>query len=447
MNERATIRQQNVLAPTPTPLSKGILQDRCACGGVPGPTGECAGCRKERLGLQRRAASLSAVPSVPSVVHDVLRSPGRPLDAQTRAFMEPRFGHDFGRVRVRSVAPAMSGSVVSHPEDESEREADRVADAVLGDPQGSEPGAAYDFGQVRVHTDAKAAESAAALGALAYTVGPDVVFDAGRYEPETAAGRELLAHELTHVVQQTATAGGTLASESAAETQALQVSRRIEAGDVPLLDMRVPAGTLQRQQDRTPLDDTAKAIIAKAKDEKTAVDERAVQAVKSIIKSYYPSDEAKVDSVVYDDAKAGSGVRVTSKGSGESTKGIIYVGKTFLDGVTERHFPRRVLQVGHELEHITQWRTGMAGGKKSDEREFLAFHHEALAAEKPGTGRMQRSTRVALIDAALGYYYCLTTEQQKQYAANKKELLDRRPGEVKASGQASTDPPTECKRQ
>jgi hypothetical protein len=59
-----------------------------------------------------------------------------------------------------------------------------------------------DFGDVRVHTDDKASESARAVNAHAYTVGHNVVFQRGRYEPETDAGRRMLAHELTHVVQQ-----------------------------------------------------------------------------------------------------------------------------------------------------------------------------------------------------------------------------------------------------
>jgi outer membrane protein OmpA-like peptidoglycan-associated protein len=200
MNERATA-QQDALAPALTPVGGGILQRRCACGGTPGPTGECAGCRKKRLGLQRKVASRAATPSIPPIVHDVLRSPGQPLDAQARTFMEPRFGHDFGRVS--NVAPAMSSSVVSHPEDESEREADRVADAVLDAPP--ESGIGYDFGQVRVHTDAKAEESARALGADAFTFERHIVFGAGRYAPSTREGRHLLAHELTHHVQQQTT--------------------------------------------------------------------------------------------------------------------------------------------------------------------------------------------------------------------------------------------------
>lgn len=88
----------------------------------------------------------------PSIVHDVLRSPGEPLDAATRGFMEPRFG--------------------------------------------------YDFSHVRVHTDQKAANSARAVDALAYTVGSHLVFESGYYAPDTATGRQLLSHELTHSIQQ-----------------------------------------------------------------------------------------------------------------------------------------------------------------------------------------------------------------------------------------------------
>lgn len=85
-------------------------------------------------------------------VAEVLASPGRPLEPHARALMESRFGHDFS--------------------------------------------------QVRVHSDAKAAESAESVGSLAYTVGQDVVFGPSRYAPHTAQGLRLLAHELTHTIQQ-----------------------------------------------------------------------------------------------------------------------------------------------------------------------------------------------------------------------------------------------------
>ena len=90
--------------------------------------------------------------TVPPIVHEVLGSPGRPLDPGARAFFEPRLGHDFARVRV--------------------------------------------------HTDTRAAQSASAVQARAYAVGSNVVFAAGQYAPQSDAGRRLLAHELVHVVQQ-----------------------------------------------------------------------------------------------------------------------------------------------------------------------------------------------------------------------------------------------------
>ena len=139
--------------PSFTPVQTDLLQRKCACGQHMVAGSECEECRQKREGMMQRAAmSTTPVSSVPPIVHDVLSSPGQPLDSGTRVFMEPRFGHDFS--------------------------------------------------QVRVHTDTRAAESARAVNALAYTVGRDVVFGAGQYALETSEGRGLMAHELTHVVQQ-----------------------------------------------------------------------------------------------------------------------------------------------------------------------------------------------------------------------------------------------------
>ena len=88
----------------------------------------------------------------PSIVHQVLSSPGQPLDAATRAFFEPRFG--------------------------------------------------YNFSAVRVHADGKAIESARAVNATAYTLGRDIVLGASQYQTATSPGMSLLAHELTHTIQQ-----------------------------------------------------------------------------------------------------------------------------------------------------------------------------------------------------------------------------------------------------
>lgn len=65
-----------------------------------------------------------------------------------------------------------------------------------------EPRFGHDFSQVRVHTEQRAAEKAGAINAVAYTTGQDIVFGTGQYSPQTEGGQRLLAHELTHVVQQ-----------------------------------------------------------------------------------------------------------------------------------------------------------------------------------------------------------------------------------------------------
>lgn len=142
-----------ILRPSRSP----VLQRKCSCGGSAGVSGECTDCREEKeSALHRKAAGEIASAIAPPIVHQVLGSPGAPLDAQTRAFMEPRFGQDLGAVRV--------------------------------------------------HTDAMAAESAAAVNAHAFTVGRDIVFASGRHAPRTGEGQRLLAHELTHVMQQGASA-------------------------------------------------------------------------------------------------------------------------------------------------------------------------------------------------------------------------------------------------
>jgi hypothetical protein len=128
-----------------------------------------------------------------------LRSSGQLLDLGTRAFFEPRFGHDFS--------------------------------------------------QVRVHTDAKAAESARAVNALAYTVGSDIVFARGHYAPSRHEGRHLVAHELAHVLQQGSvnTADGlSSASTASAEANADTVADAALSGR-PIGALQASATTIQRR--------------------------------------------------------------------------------------------------------------------------------------------------------------------------------------------------------
>lgn len=130
----------------------GTRLQRCSCGKSAGTGTQCEDCKAKAMQLQRSAAAPAGDTTAPPIVHDVLNSPGRPLDVATRNFMEPRFG--------------------------------------------------TDFSNVRVHTGDKAAESAQAMNALAYTVGDHIVFAKGQYESGERSKQKLLAHELTHVAQQ-----------------------------------------------------------------------------------------------------------------------------------------------------------------------------------------------------------------------------------------------------
>jgi hypothetical protein len=145
------LRMTDPTAPVASSSAPPILQRKCSC---EGSGSQCKECEEAERGkkLHRKAASTAASHEAPPVVHDVLSSPGHPLDTATRAFFEPRFG--------------------------------------------------YDFSSVRVHADTHASESAHSVNALAYTVGHNLVFGSGRYTPSTPVGRRLLAHELSHVVQQ-----------------------------------------------------------------------------------------------------------------------------------------------------------------------------------------------------------------------------------------------------
>lgn len=96
-----------------------------------------------------------------------------------------------------------------------------------------EPRFGHDFGSVRIHTDAAASSSPRALGARAYTLGTDIAFAAGEYAPDKAAGRELLAHELAHVAQQ-ARGGKSSDAEARADAAARRVMRGLSVGAVEL---------------------------------------------------------------------------------------------------------------------------------------------------------------------------------------------------------------------
>jgi hypothetical protein len=175
-----------------TPARTTILQRKCDL------------CPKKKKLVQR--SSLGRAEAVPPIVHEALRSPGQPLSASTRTFFEPKFGHDFGKVRI--------------------------------------------------HTDDKATESARAINARAYTTDQNIVFGSGEYDTRSPEGKRLLAHELTHVVQQShrpVTASYTLNEtgdsfeRSADETADRLLAQNESAERIMTFKVSPPVSLIQRQ--------------------------------------------------------------------------------------------------------------------------------------------------------------------------------------------------------
>ncbi|MFL6211742.1 MAG: DUF4157 domain-containing protein [Pyrinomonadaceae bacterium] len=214
-----TAQRMNTTSMRPAATSslapRGKLQRKCACGQHTPGGGACGACATKDKSLRRHAAVTheQAAVAVPAVVHEVLRTPGQPLDAATRDFFEPRFGYDFSGIQTTTPHVAPSALTVGPAGDSFEQEAEQLSRRLMHAPAAPTngdraPTGRYSLDHVRVHMDTRAAESARAVSAAAYTVGRDVVFGAGQYAPGTEAGRSLLAHELAHVIQQTSGVAG-----------------------------------------------------------------------------------------------------------------------------------------------------------------------------------------------------------------------------------------------
>ncbi|MFD0203275.1 MULTISPECIES: eCIS core domain-containing protein [Saccharothrix] len=201
------------------------LLGRAAAAGRPDVLGT-AGLLDLQRAVGNAGASTVVEEAAESPVHGVVGSGGSPLDADVRADMESRFGQDFG--------------------------------------------------DVRVHTDGAAHESAKSVNAQAYTVGSDIVFQQDKYDPSSDSGKHMLAHELTHVVQQrngpvdgTDAGGGVKVSDPSDrfEREASGTADRIMAEPAP-------AAAVQREEENVE-EETAQTYVApsvqREEDEEEAV--------------------------------------------------------------------------------------------------------------------------------------------------------------------------------
>lgn len=241
--------QHNARMPALRPSQSMMLQRKCACGGSSQSEGDCAECKaKRREGEAPALIRTKLKMSQPGdqyeqeadrIAEHVMRMP------ESKVIQTLRLSNSTQNKSTQQLFPQFEGlqrqigeeeEILSEPlapevEEEEEEEEGEVLQSkqysgqtrtltstvppsvpeALNEPGGvldqstrtfMELGFGTDFSQVRIHTGSKAAESAKAINAMAYTVGHQIVFGDGYYTPHTQQGRRLLAHELTHTIQQ-----------------------------------------------------------------------------------------------------------------------------------------------------------------------------------------------------------------------------------------------------
>ena len=201
---KASVAQQAKTSSTLTPV-QGLLQRKCDCGKHMPGGGQCAECAKKKTGLQRKLAiGASNDPlehEADRVAEQVMSTP---LNSAVNA-TPPRIQRFSEQANEGSnIAPASVDHVLA--------DSGRPLDPALQRDMGQRFG--HDFSHVRVHTGGAAEQSAQDVNAHAYTVGNNIVFGAGRFSPQTPEGQRLLAHELTHTIQQRGRGNQTIISRA-----------------------------------------------------------------------------------------------------------------------------------------------------------------------------------------------------------------------------------------
>ncbi|HSQ23354.1 MAG TPA: DUF4157 domain-containing protein [Pyrinomonadaceae bacterium] len=299
------------------------LQRACACGQHTIGGGDCESCRRESdattLRRATRTSELDARNSAGAapIVHEVLRTSGQPLDAATREFFEPRFGHDFSAVRV--------------------------------------------------HTDGAAAQSARAVNALAYTVGSNVVFGTNQYNPHSSSGRQLLAHELAHTVQQSALPARAIDQNLNGPAHDAFEKEADRAAEGSLANRQISlrtTGPLVQRKDLTPEEFATKALTAGPADKKEkATFEKAGKAAADVEKKGTVITRVEIPAAGRDDGVKGLTSKTFASEFAKCPTARTEAGlpKAFLCATNEIAFPQ--LATDNAATTDTNVRVGMKEGK------------------------------------------------------------------------------------
>ncbi|HEV7589166.1 MAG TPA: DUF4157 domain-containing protein [Longimicrobium sp.] len=295
----------------------------------------------------------------PRSIYAVLRSPGQPLDPSTRAFMEPRLGHDFSRVRV--------------------------------------------------HADALADQATVDLGARAFAFGPDIGFRRGAFDPASINGRALLAHELIHTLQQGADPVNHRVQRQhlvpGREFHGLDPTSNPAQGATERMKLLVKQGPGQKKLGASDYEAIKKTYFE-------LVDKGPAHYMEAI---HYLIDKYGIDAshaLMSYDASIKGAYAITEGRAGDALIPVRFGPPCFNKygdfGAISR-------AIAHELLHTKQKSVSQISGH--DEREFLAYYDTLTRKDMPEV--TDKATLKLFVAKALSYYAALSAENQAKYAGMK----------------------------
>ena len=210
-------------------MQSNLLQRKCGCGQSASLTGQCSECQRKKLASERGSTDSANASETPPVVHEVLRSSFPKIQPKLK-IGAPNDKYEQEADRIANQIMRMPESEVQQqvePEKEGEESlqtncsssevpemSPEIAASIQGVQQNAgqplppniralmEPRFGHNFSQVRIHTGSSASAATRIVNARAFTIGRDIVFGANQYAPSTEKGKRLLAHELTHTIQQ-----------------------------------------------------------------------------------------------------------------------------------------------------------------------------------------------------------------------------------------------------
>ncbi len=397
---RQTAFQQNKSLIINRSIPTLALQHKCACGNHAFGGVECRECsKKKRSGLQTKLninePGDNYEREADRIADQVMTTPAHHAVSGALPSIQRYSGQSSGQM---DAVPATVDQALASP--------GRVLEPALR--QDMEQRFGYDFSQVRVHSGSAAEQSAREVSANAYTLGHNIVFGAGRFVPATQEGQRLIAHELTHVVQQSGADGfrsdrineeqGSLPSLDVlrAQPEGRPEQSRVATGAAMDLERQrvagnhVVMGLLQRQEMVTsdpaaapsghPVGDAVQPEVegflktfASAKGYE-AQNAAAMQAVRAIICAYSMSTKGLKTMRYNPDLKHGTYAQAPEADDNKRESVIEFGPESFSKG-----FAHLVHVVAHELEHVSQAVIGGVypeGG--SAVREFLAYTSSIL---------------------------------------------------------------------